>query len=42
MAAAKPNLSDAGSRDLEELLTEYGDIFAVDSDDHGRINSALP
>jgi hypothetical protein len=31
IAAAKPNLSDAESRKLEELLTEYGDIFAIDS-----------
>jgi hypothetical protein len=36
IAAAKPNLSDAYSRQLEELLTEYGDIFAMDSDDYGR------
>jgi hypothetical protein len=35
IAAARPNLSDAESRDLEELLTEYGDIFAIDSDDYG-------
>jgi hypothetical protein len=36
IAAARPNLSAAESRELEELLTEYGDIFAVRSDDCGR------
>jgi hypothetical protein len=35
IAAARPYLSDAESRDLEEL-TEYGDIFAMKSDDCGR------
>jgi hypothetical protein len=34
MAAARPNFSDAESRVLEEL-TEYGDIFAMKSDDCG-------
>jgi hypothetical protein len=34
IAAAKPNLSDAESRELEELLTDYGDIFVVNSDDY--------
>jgi hypothetical protein len=33
IAAVKPNLSDTESRDLEELLTKYGNIFALDSDD---------
>jgi hypothetical protein len=33
--AAKPNLSDGKSRELKELLTEYGDIFAIKSDDYG-------
>jgi hypothetical protein len=32
IAVAKSKLSDAESRDLEELLTEYGDIFAMKSD----------
>jgi hypothetical protein len=36
IAAAKPNLSDAESRDLEKLLTEYGYIFAIDSYGYGR------
>jgi hypothetical protein len=31
IAAARPNLSDAESKELEEL-TQYGDIFAVKSD----------
>jgi hypothetical protein len=31
IAGAKPNLSDNESREMEEL-TEYGDIFAMDSD----------
>jgi hypothetical protein len=30
----KPNMSDGESQELEELLTEYGDIFAMDSDDY--------
>jgi hypothetical protein len=34
--AAKANLSDAEVRELEGLLTEYGNIFAMDSDDYGR------
>jgi hypothetical protein len=36
IAAARRNLSDAESRKLEELLTEYGDIFAMKSDYYGR------
>jgi hypothetical protein len=36
IAAARPNLSDAESRELEEHLTEYGDIFAMKSDDYGQ------
>jgi hypothetical protein len=31
IAAAKPNLSDTESREMEEL-TEYGNIFAMDRD----------
>jgi hypothetical protein len=34
IAAAKPNLSDAESQELEEL-TEYRDIFAMKRDDYG-------
>jgi hypothetical protein len=30
----KPNLSDAESQELDEHLTEYGDIFALDSNDY--------
>jgi hypothetical protein len=37
IAAAKPNLSNAESQELEQL-TEYRDIFAMDSDDYGRTN----
>jgi hypothetical protein len=36
MAAARPDFSDAEYRDLEEHLTEYSDIFAMESDDYGR------
>jgi hypothetical protein len=36
IAAARPNPSDADSEDLEEPLTEYGDIFVTKSDDNGR------
>jgi hypothetical protein len=35
IAAAKPNPSDAESRDFGEHLAEYGDIFVID-DDYGR------
>jgi hypothetical protein len=35
IAVAKLNLSDAESREWEEL-TEYGDIFAMNSDGYGR------
>jgi hypothetical protein len=35
IAADRPNLSDAGSRESEELLTEYGDIFAMNIDEYG-------
>jgi hypothetical protein len=31
----RPHLSKEEFKDLEELLTEYKDIFAVDSEDHG-------
>jgi hypothetical protein len=34
----RPHLSKEEFKDLEELLTEYKDIFAVDSEDHGRTN----
>jgi hypothetical protein len=33
MAAARPNLSNAESREMEELLTECKDIFSTKSDD---------
>jgi hypothetical protein len=36
IAATRSNLSDAEPRELEELLTEYRDIFAIKSDDYGR------
>jgi hypothetical protein len=36
--AAKPNLSDEEFQKLEKLIAEYDDIFAVDSEDHGRTN----
>jgi hypothetical protein len=29
-------LHDADSRELKELLTEYGEIFAMKTDDYGR------
>lgn len=35
MAAARPDLSDAESKALEELLIEYADIFAMKSDNYG-------
>jgi hypothetical protein len=36
ITAAKQNLCDTESRELGELLTEYGDVFTMDSDDYGR------
>jgi hypothetical protein len=36
IAGIKPNLSDAESRELEELLTEYGVIFVMKSADYDR------
>jgi hypothetical protein len=35
MATARPNLNNRQFRELEELLTEYEDIFARDSEDYG-------
>jgi hypothetical protein len=35
MAVARPNLSDAESRELEELLIEHRGIFATKSNDCG-------
>jgi hypothetical protein len=34
--AARPHLSNGEFQELEELLVKYEDIFAVDSEDHGR------
>jgi hypothetical protein len=34
IAAARPNLSDAEYQKLEQLLTEYGDIFAKKTSDY--------
>jgi hypothetical protein len=36
--AARPHLSNGEFQDLEELLAEYEDIFAVNSKDHERTN----
>jgi hypothetical protein len=36
--AARPNLNAAEYRELEELATKYGNIFAIKSDDYGRID----
>jgi hypothetical protein len=38
IAAARLHLSVGGIQNLEELLAEYEDIFAVDSEDYGRNN----
>jgi hypothetical protein len=35
IAVGKPNLSDTESRELEEILMEYGDIFDMDNDKYG-------
>jgi hypothetical protein len=37
--AAKPNLSVVGTRELEELLIEYGDIFVMDSNNYRQTDS---
>jgi hypothetical protein len=36
--AVRPHLSNEEFQELEELLAEYEDIFAVASEDHGRTN----
>jgi hypothetical protein len=36
MTAVGRNLSDAESRELEQLLTKYEDIFAMKSDEYER------
>jgi hypothetical protein len=38
IAATRPNLSDAESQEFNELLTEYGDIFRMMSNNYGRTN----
>jgi hypothetical protein len=38
MAVARTNLSNAESREMEELLTHNRDIFATKGDDCGRTN----
>jgi hypothetical protein len=35
-ATARPNLSDALSSEMVELLTKYGDIFVMKSDHYGQ------
>jgi hypothetical protein len=36
VAAARENLSDKETRQLEELITEYEDAFATKGSDYGR------
>jgi predicted ArsR family transcriptional regulator len=38
ITAAKPHLSNGEFQELNELLTEYEDIFATDDEDYGRTN----
>jgi hypothetical protein len=38
IVAARRNLSDVESRELQELLSEYGDMFVMMNGDYGRIN----
>jgi hypothetical protein len=40
--AARPNLRDAESREMEELLTEYRDILAKNSDDLWTDRQSVP
>jgi hypothetical protein len=39
IAAATPNLRNAESRQLKKLLTEYGDIFAMKSNNYRWTNT---
>jgi hypothetical protein len=34
IAAAKPNLSNTEFQELEDIVTKYRDIFAMDSNDY--------
>jgi hypothetical protein len=36
IATAMPNLTDAESRELEDLHADYGSVFAMKSDDCGQ------
>jgi stress response protein YsnF len=36
--AVRRHLSNGEFQDLEKLLAEYEDMFAVDSEDHGQTN----
>jgi hypothetical protein len=38
VTAARPHLTNGKIQGLEELLTEYEDIFAVADEDYGRTN----
>ncbi|XP_023711548.1 uncharacterized protein LOC111866641 [Cryptotermes secundus] len=38
ITAAKPHLSPGEFQDLEDLVSEYADIFAQDNEDYGRTN----
>jgi hypothetical protein len=42
IVAARPNLRDEEIRELEELITEYKDVFATQSSDYGRTDSVPP
>jgi hypothetical protein len=36
MVAARPNLGDGEIRELEDLITEYEEVFAAQRGDYGR------
>jgi hypothetical protein len=38
----KSNLSDGEFQELEDLITEYEDIFATGSEDYGRTDTVSP
>jgi hypothetical protein len=38
ITAARPHLTNGEFQELEELLTEYDDIFPGDNEDYGRNN----
>jgi hypothetical protein len=38
LGAARPNLNNDEAQEVEELVTEYEDIFVTNDSDYGRTN----